>query len=289
ARHLFGDRVELVDHCVDGLLELEDLAPDVDGDLFREVTLLDRGGDLSDVADLARQVAGHEVHVVGEVFPDAGDSLDVGLAAQPAFGAHLARDTRHLVGKGVELVDHGVDRLLELEDLALDVDGDLLREVAVRDTGGDLGDVANLARQVASHLVHVLGQVFPDAGDSLDLGLAAELALGSDLARDTRHLTGEGVELVDHGVHGLVGVQELTLQRPPIDLQGHRLRQVAVGDRADDAGDLGVWPTQVFDQIVHRVEGRGPRAARLTDGGVLDLAFLTDMAAQAPDLALEPL
>src|SRR5207253_3819648 len=93
ARHLVGERVELVDHRVDRLLELEDLAPDVDRDLFREVALLDRGGDLSDVADLARQVAGHEVHVLGQVFPDAGDSLDVGLARQTTRGDYLAVDT----------------------------------------------------------------------------------------------------------------------------------------------------------------------------------------------------
>ena len=53
--------------------------------------------------------------------------------------------------KRVELVDHRVDRVLELEDLPLDVDGDLLAEVAVGDGGGDLGDVAHLAGQVAGH------------------------------------------------------------------------------------------------------------------------------------------
>ena len=36
--------------------------------------------------------------------------------------------------------------------------------------------------------------------DALDLGLAAELALGADLARHARDLVGEGRELVDHRV-----------------------------------------------------------------------------------------
>ena len=39
--------------------------------------------------------------------------------------------------------------------------------------------------------VHVVGEVLPRAGDALHLGLAAELALGADLARDARHLGGE--------------------------------------------------------------------------------------------------
>ena len=35
-------------------------------------------------------------------------------------------------------------------------------------------------------------------------GLAAQLAVGADLARDARHLGGEGVQLVDHRVEGLL-------------------------------------------------------------------------------------
>ena len=86
------------------------------------------------------------------------------------------RDARHLGRERAQLVDHRVDGLLQLEHLALGVDGDLLREVAVRDRGRDGGDVAHLAGEVAGQRVHVLGQVLPDAGDALDLGLAAELA-----------------------------------------------------------------------------------------------------------------
>ncbi len=44
------------------------------------------------------------------------------LATELAFGPHLARHTRHFGREGIELVDHRVDRVLELEDLAADVD-----------------------------------------------------------------------------------------------------------------------------------------------------------------------
>ena len=114
-----------------------------------------------------------------------------GLAAELAFGADLARDARHLRGEAVELIDHRVDGVLQLEDLALDVDGDLARQVAARDGGRDLGDVAHLAGQVRRHRVDVVGQVLPGAGDAGHLGLAAELAFGADLARDAGHLRGE--------------------------------------------------------------------------------------------------
>ena len=63
-------------------------------------------------------VAGELVHVVGQALPRAGDALDLRLAAEPALGADLARDAGHLGGEGRELVDHRVDRLRELGDLA---------------------------------------------------------------------------------------------------------------------------------------------------------------------------
>ena len=91
------------------------------------------------------------VDAVGQVLPDAGHAAHLGLAAQPALGADLAGDAGHFRGERAELVDHRVDGVLQLEDLALDVDGDLLGEVAVGDGGGDLGDVADLGGEVAGH------------------------------------------------------------------------------------------------------------------------------------------
>ena len=71
-----------------------------------------------------------------------------------------------------------------------------LRQVAVGDGGRHVGDVADLAGQVAGHRVDVVGQVLPGAGHALDVGLAAELAFGADLARHARHLGRERAELV---------------------------------------------------------------------------------------------
>ena len=56
---------------------------------------------------------------------------------------------RDLVGEGGERVDHAVDGVGELGDLALRFDGQLLLEVAVGDGGDDLGDAAHLGGQVA--------------------------------------------------------------------------------------------------------------------------------------------
>jgi hypothetical protein len=88
-------------------------------------------------------------------------ALHLRLTAQLAFGAHLARDPSHFGGEGVQLVHHGVDGVLQLQDLAAHVHGDLLRQIAVGDRGGHVGDVSDLAGQIGGHEVHVVGQVLP--------------------------------------------------------------------------------------------------------------------------------
>src|SRR5262249_30653903 len=161
------------------------------------------------------------VDVVGQVLPGAGDFRHFGLATEFALGADLARDTRHFGGKGVELIHHGVDGVLQLEDFALHVDGDLARQVAARHSGGDFGDVAALAGRLACDLVDAVRQVLPGAGDPWHVGLAAEAAFGADLARHTRHLTGEAVELVDHGVERVLQLKDFAA-----DVDGDLARQV---------------------------------------------------------------
>ena len=66
-----------------------------------KVAVGDGGGDVGDVAHLGGQVAGHEVHVVGQILPGAGHALHVGLSAELAFGADFAGHARHFGGEGV--------------------------------------------------------------------------------------------------------------------------------------------------------------------------------------------
>ena len=145
-----------------------------------------------------------------------------GLAAQLALGADFAGHAGHFAGEAVQLIDHGVDGLFQLQDLAAHVDGDLLRQVAARHRGGHFGDVAHLAGEVGRHGVDVVGEVLPGAGDARHLGLAAQLALGADLARDARHFAGEAVQLVDHRVDGFLQAQDFAR-----GIDGDLLGQVA--------------------------------------------------------------
>ncbi|GAA3068007.1 hypothetical protein GCM10020254_09680 [Streptomyces goshikiensis] len=232
AGDLVGERGQRVDHRVDDPGQRGDLALRLHHDLLRQVAAGDGGGHLGDRAHLAGQVGGHHVDVVGEVLPGPGDAPDRGLATQVALGADLPGDAGDLVGERGELVDHRVDGLLQLQDLSPGVHSDLLRQVALRHGGGDLGDRADLGRQVVGHDVDRFRQVLPGAGDTLDVGLAAEPALGADLPGDAGDLAGESGELVDHRVDGLLQLQDLPA-RGDVDLLG----EIALGHGGRDLGD----------------------------------------------------
>ena len=94
-RHLIGERGQRVDHAVDRVGQRGDFALGFDRQLLLQVAVGHGGHDLGDAADLAGQVAGHEVDVVGQVLPGAGHAFHLSLAAELAFGADLAGDAGH--------------------------------------------------------------------------------------------------------------------------------------------------------------------------------------------------
>src|SRR5690606_39260219 len=231
--HFRRERVELVHHRVDRVLQLEDLPAHFHGNLLGQVTAGHRGGDLGDVAHLAGEIVGHQIDVVGEVGPRPGDAGHERLAAEFALGADLASDAGDFGGERIELVDHRVDGVLQLEDLSLDRESDVQGQGAGGHRGGNLGDVADRAGDVRGDRVHVVGEVRPGAADPGDVRLTAELSFGADLARHAGHFAGKSVELVDHRVDGVLQLEDLSL-----DVDGDLLRQVAGGDRGGDFGDV---------------------------------------------------
>src|SRR6266852_6256955 len=278
--HFGRERAELLDHRIQRLFEQQDLAAYVDGDLFRQVAARDCGGHLGDVAHLRGQITGHGIDAVGQVLPGAGDAGHRGLAAEPAFGANLARDARHLRGKGVELIDHRVDGVLQFQNLAAHVDGDLAGQIAARDCGGHLGDIAHLTGQIAGHRVDAVGQVFPRAGDAGDDGLAAEPAFGADLARHAGDFAGERVQLIEHRVDGVLQLQDLAA-----DIDRDLARQVAARDRRGHLGNIAHLPGQIAGHRVHRVGQILPGPGDAGDDRLTaELPFGADLAGDARDL-----
>ena len=281
-----GEGVELVDHRVDGVFELENFALHVDGDLAGKVAAGDGGGDFGDVADLGGEVAGHGVDGVGEILPGSGDAGHDRLAAELAVGADFAGHAGDFRGEGAQLVDHRVDGFFELEDFAAHIDGNLAGKVAAGNGGGDFGDVADLAGEVGGHGVDGVGEVLPGTGDAGDLRLAAELAFGADFAGDAGDFAGEDAELLDHGVDDGGGAKEFAFEGTAVDVEADGLGEVALGDGGDGAGNFGGGAEQVFDKVVDRGFHLVPGATVAGDADAFaGLALFADGLANAFEFA----
>ena len=165
--------IELVDHDVNRVLQLENFSFGIDGDVTRQVAFGHSRCDVGDITNLGRKVSRHTVDVIGKILPYAGNTGDARLSTQLAFGADLARHTGNFCRKRVESVDHRVDGVLELEDFTLGFDRDFARQIAVGDRRRDQRDIAHLAGEVRAHPVDVLGEIFPNTTYTADFGLTA--------------------------------------------------------------------------------------------------------------------
>ena len=77
---------------------------------------------------MSREIAGHQIDVLGKIFPGAGDAFYFGLAAELSLRAYFTRHPRNFRRKCAQLIDHGVYNFcraqkLSLERLSFDLGG----------------------------------------------------------------------------------------------------------------------------------------------------------------------
>ena len=141
---------------------------------------------------MSGEVPGHRIDTVGQILPRACNTGHVSLTGEFAFSADLTRHSSHFSRERTELIDHGIDRVLELENLTLNVHGDFLGEISPRHCGGDFGDVANLTREIPCHEIDRISQVFPSSRNAFHPRLTAKNSFRTDFARHPRHFRGKG-------------------------------------------------------------------------------------------------
>src|SRR5262249_22083675 len=99
-----------------------------------------------------------------------------------------------------------------------------------------------------------VGEVFPRAGHTGYLGLTAQLAFGTDLARHAGNFSRETVELIHHSVDRILEVENLPLHIDR-DFSGKvtsRDCRGDVGDIADLAGEVGRHQIDVVGKVLPR-------------------------------------
>ena len=84
----------------------------VHSDFARQITVGDGCCHLRNISHLRREVAGHEVHGVGEILPSTGHAWDLCLPAQFAIRSHLASNARHFACERIQLIHHRVNGVL---------------------------------------------------------------------------------------------------------------------------------------------------------------------------------
>src|SRR5207302_1196365 len=109
AGYLGCEGAELIDHRVDGVLQLQSLAAGFVRDFGRELALGDGCGDAPTRRSFDRQIARHGVDAFGEIAPRTGDAAHFRLPAELAFRADFAGHAGYLGCEGAELIDHRVD------------------------------------------------------------------------------------------------------------------------------------------------------------------------------------
>ena len=276
-RYFGGERVELIHHRVDGVLQFENFAFHVDRDFARQVAAGHSGRNFGDVSHLSGQVAGHGIDGVGKILPRSSDAGHVGLSAQSAFATHFAGHARDFGRERTQLLDHRIQRFFELQNFAAHVHGDLLRKITVRDGRSHLGDVAHLAGKVAGHEVHVVGEILPRAGNAGHLGLTTELAVGAHFAGHASYFTGEGIELVHHRIDGVLQFENFAFH-----IHRNFARQIAASHSGCYFGDVSHLAGQVAGHRVHRVGEIFPGSGNAGNLSLpAQLAFGADFAGHA--------
>ena len=88
--------------------------------------------------------------------------------------------------------------------------------------------------------------------------------------------------MLNHRVDGFGEAQELAFQGSPLHIKRHSLREVTVGDGANDACHLACRSHQILYERIERINQIHPRAGGRRECGALrDFAVAPDHAAHA--------
>ena len=84
-------------------------------------------------------------------------------------------------------------------------------QIPVRNGGHDFHDAADLLSEVRRHDIDGVGKILPRAGYAGHLGLTAEPPFRSHFAGDTGDLAGKTIQLIHHGIDGVLQFENFAL------------------------------------------------------------------------------
>src|SRR5262249_2332222 len=147
--------------------------------------------------------------------------------------ADFTSHTANFGGEAIQLIHHGINGVLQFENLALNIHHDFARQVAAGNCSCHFGDVTDLCGEVGAHRVDRVGQILPSAGHARYHGLHTQAAFGSNFAGHACDFRREGTELFDHCVDRFFKLKDFATH-----VHRNLAGEVTVGDSNRDFGDV---------------------------------------------------
>src|SRR5690348_16635556 len=111
--------------------------------------------------------------------PDTTNTSYLSLSSQLSFSSYFTSYTSYFTSEGLELVHHGIDCILQLEDFSFGICCHLLGKISIGYGSCYLSDSSYLACKIGSHSIYIIGQILPDSFYSLYVSLSAKFSFCS--------------------------------------------------------------------------------------------------------------
>lgn len=184
---LLRERVELVYYSINSNIERQYLTLGLSFNLSAKVPLRNRGRNLCNFAYLYSKIHSYIIHVLSKIFPSTLDALYSSLSAEPALRPDFPGNLGHLICELLKLINYEINHTLQLQNFALTLRFNLSYQIPLYNSSHYPSDVSNLRSEIMSYGVHIHYQFALYALYTVNLSLAAEFALGTDLPGNLRN------------------------------------------------------------------------------------------------------
>ncbi|KAH3673385.1 hypothetical protein WICPIJ_009837 [Wickerhamomyces pijperi] len=149
--------------------------------------------DLGEGSDLGSQIGSHQVDIGDNFLPQTINVTDLSLNTQLTFNTDILSNSGNFTDEQLQRVHHLVDCQFQIKNLTLSLDMNLLGEVTISNSLGDVGDRSNLVGQVGGHSVNIVGQILPCAINTIHHSLTAQNTIDTDVCGQRRDLNSKSL------------------------------------------------------------------------------------------------
>ena len=136
--------------------------------------------------------------------------MHIRLPTQLSFSAHLSGHARYFRCEGTKLIDHRINGVFQTQNLPAYIDGDCLRQVALRNCGRDFSDVTYLSCKITCHRIDAVSQILPRTRDTFHIGLATEFPFRAYLTCHPGHFRCKRTQLIHHRINRVLQFENFT-------------------------------------------------------------------------------